>query len=220
MTIAPVNPEQPFQWGSGGRRLTPEQIEQQRRVAASLAQPDYSPIASPWQGLARVAGNVTGALQGRAADRAADTNAAESSAVLQALMAGGEPDKGVLAGAALNPYLDETARRFAGSQLSALNKPAAAPHYWETNNGSLAVVGPDGRPQVLYEDPTPKVDWITTTNPDGTKTLVPMQQGGGRPQTGATPTAPVGKLTPIDGGQMQPASGGFPRPVQGAGRGY
>lgn len=199
---------EPFQWGQGGQRMTPDQIEQQRKIAASLMQPDYSPIASPWQGLARVAGNLTGALQAKRLDKAEGANAAESSRVLEALLAGGnKPDPAALTSAALNPYLDETARKFAGSQMAALNKPQAAPHYWETNNGSLGMVGPDGQPTILYQDPTPKVDWITTTNPDGTKTLVPMQQGGGAVPT--LPTAPVGKLTPLNDGGQTPASGSF-----------
>jgi hypothetical protein len=216
MSLMPTQtPDEPFQWGSGGRRMTPEQIAQQQQIAASLMQVDYSPIASPWQGLARVSQNVLGALQNRQAGKAQDANRAESSSVLQALLAGGDkPDPAALTSAALNPYLDETARKFAGTQLSALNKPAAAPHYWETNNGSLAVVGPDGKPQVVYEDPTPKIEWITTTNPDGTKTLVPMQQGDGpsstppisqqRPPIGAVVADPFG-----DGGQTPPASGTF-----------
>lgn len=67
------------------------------------------------------------------------------------------------------------------------NKPQT-PHYWETNDGSLASIDPaTGKPRVVYQDPTPKIDWITAQNPDGTKTLVPMQRGGA-PAGGALPT--------------------------------
>lgn len=83
------------------------------------------------------------------------------------------------------------------------NPAPKQPHYWETNDGSLASIGPDGQPQVLYKDPTPKIEWITATNPDGTKTLMPMPQGGG-----GAPAAPVGKLRPM-GGPTAPQSGGF-----------
>lgn len=211
MTAMPMQPPQePFQWGAGGARLTPEQIARQQEIAAALMTPDYSPVASPWQGLARVAGNLTGALQERRANKAQSANQAESASVLEALMAGGDkPDPKALTSAALNPYLDDTARRFAGSQLTALNKPARAPHYWETNNGSLGMVGPDGKPTILYQDPTPKVDWVRAQNPDGTITLQPVPQGGPMAQPQGVPTAPVGKLTPIDGGQTPPASGSF-----------
>lgn len=83
------------------------------------------------------------------------------------------------------------------------NPAPTQPHYWETNDGSLGSIGPDGKPQVIYKDPTPKVEWVTAQNPDGTKTLIPMPQGGG-----AAPTKPVGKLRPI-GGPTAPQSGGF-----------
>jgi hypothetical protein len=67
-------------------------------------------------------------------------------------------------------------------------------HYWESNDGSLMDLTADG-PTKVYEDPTPKMNFI----PDG--------MGGG--QWVAVPTAaptmpslpsggPVGKITPID----------------------
>lgn len=64
-----------------------------------------------------------------------------------------------------------------------------SPYRWESNDGSLMEIGPDGAPRVVYQDPTPKVDWVTVNNPDGTKTIMPMQRGGaqgGAP--GALPT--------------------------------
>lgn len=78
------------------------------------------------------------------------------------------------------------------------NKAPPAPHYWESNDGSLGVVGPDGKPQILYKDPTPKIDWIQAKDPaTGQITLYPMQQGGGGPDLGVpgangAPTPPVG----------------------------
>lgn len=78
----------PFTWGGGGRRLTPEQIAFERRIAAGMMQGDYSPVQSPWQGLARVAENWTGALRDRGAMRAADANAAEQQDLLAQILAG------------------------------------------------------------------------------------------------------------------------------------
>lgn len=92
------------------------------------------------------------------------------------------------------------------------------PHYWETNDGSLGAVGPDGKPTILYKDPTPKVDWITVNNPDGTKTIVPKPQGGGVSPTPSVPTPGT-----IDGGYR--FKGGDPsnqsnwEPVSGGGQG-
>lgn len=93
----------------------------------------------------------------------------------------------------------------AQEQWKRANPAPAAPHYWTTNDGSLAAIGPDGQPRVLYQDPTPKVDWITAQNPDGTKQLIPMPQGGGF----TPPKAPVGKLTPM-GGASPAGSRTFP----------
>jgi len=104
-------------------------------------------------------------------------------------------------------------------RLMQLTKPQA-PHYWETNNGSLAVVGADGKPTILYQDPTPKIDWITATNPDGTKTLTPtiggIPQGMGQaaqPSQGFD-TLPQGFTVKKGGSGASPSS--FPRPVRGS----
>lgn len=53
-----------------------------------------------------------------------------------------------------------------------------SPHYWETNDGSLGMVGPDGKPTILYKDPTPKINWIRADNGDGTQSLIPVGANG------------------------------------------
>ena len=91
-----------------------------------------------------------------------------------------------------------------------------APYRWESNNGSLLELGPDGQPKVVYEDPTPKINWVRADNGDGTFTMVPMGPNGPinvpgqAPQSGA-PIAPKGKLTPYNGGQTATPSGTFQR---------
>ncbi len=252
MTLLPLGAEQagmmvgqqPFLWGSGGRRLTPEQIASQRQLADSLSAPDFSPVASPWQGLARAAGNVLGALQNKRLDKAASANAQESNAVLSALLGspGGEVppsggNRGAVLAALANPNVDPSVKKFALDQYNASTKRAQPievngklidpttfqvlgdfstpqqPHYWETNNGSLAMVGPDGKPQIVYQDPTPKITWLTADNGDGTKQIVPMGPSGPLQSQGAVPgvpSAPVGKLTPIPGGASPTGSRTFP----------
>ncbi len=85
----------PFVWGSGGSRLTPEQAADQLKVAQALLKSggDYSPIASPWQGAARLSQALFGGLQAHDAKEANDQNAADSASTLQALLAanGGAP---------------------------------------------------------------------------------------------------------------------------------
>lgn len=75
----------PFVWGQGGARLTPEQLAQQQKQATALQQADYSPIASPWQGLARVANNALGAYEQKGLDKEAQAQQADTAAVIAAL---------------------------------------------------------------------------------------------------------------------------------------
>lgn len=71
------------------------------------------------------------------------------------------------------------------------NKPKDTnPYRWESNDGSLMEIGPDGQPRQVYKDPTPKTTYISVDNGDGTKTVVPVVNGqimggGQRPQVGA-----------------------------------
>lgn len=94
-------------------------------------------------------------------------------------------------------------------EWEATHRPPSAPHYWETNDGSLAMVGPDGQPKVLYKDPTPKTEYQTVRNPDGTITVYPM------PQVGGANTAPkvIGSQLPpgwtVEGGSGGNVGGGF-----------
>lgn len=123
-----VEPDEPFVWGQGGKRLTPDQVERERQIAQSLMGVDYSPIQSPWQGLARLGGNVLGVLHERRADKAAGLNSAEDSAVLQGLLnppasmspagevpaVGGTPSAGPDIAAILsNPYIGDATRKLA-----------------------------------------------------------------------------------------------------------
>lgn len=82
-------------------------------------------------------------------------------------------------------------------------KPSA-PHYWETNNGSLAAVGPDGMPKIVYEDPTPKQGVVAIDNADGTKTLYPTVNGVPVGMTPGAPQAAVGGAIPLQNGALPP----------------
>ena len=221
-----------FQWGSGGRRLTPEDIEAQRRIASSLTQPDYSPVVSPWQGLARVAGNVTGALQSRSLDKAASANAAETDAVLAALMAP-EAKPEAFATAALNRNLDPMARKFAMSRFEAMSKPPEPPKEYEIDAVIRNAGIQPGTPEyaAAYQKYLQaKTDPFQVMNLPGGAAYVGQRSGVGAAMAGGglppqqppqIPTAPVGKLTPIDGGgSVAQAPATFPGPLQGTRRGY
>lgn len=89
---APQAMQEPFVWGKGGRRMTPDQIARDREIANAMMGVDYSPIQSPWQGLARVSENIRGALAKRKADKAEQANLDYSDEILRSLMnPGGVP---------------------------------------------------------------------------------------------------------------------------------
>lgn len=78
-------------------------------------------------------------------------------------------------------------------------KPSTAqPYRWESNDGDVYELGADGQPKRVFDDPTPRMQFI----PDG--------MGGGQyvalPGTGAAqPPAPVGTLKPV--GKLKPIGG-------------
>ena len=106
----------------------------------------------------------------------------------------------------------DTLAQYEAQQRIAAQYRKTQPHYWEANDGSLMGIGPDGQPQQVYKDPTPKPYMVT--NPDGTispyifnSTTQQFQPVGVGGATGATPPMPVGKLTPYGGPQATPAGG-------------
>lgn len=89
----------PFVWGEGGAQLTPGQLASRRRLAeAMLAQgTDYSPIKSPWQGVARVAQAMLGGYETGVADR--EEERARKDAIDQAVgLLRGQPAPSAVAG--------------------------------------------------------------------------------------------------------------------------
>ncbi len=177
----------PFVWGQGGSRKTPEQLALERQIAASMMQSDYSPVASPWQGLGRVADNWLGAVDARANDKETAAAKASSDAQIASTLGPGNQDI-----AALLTSGNKSAMGLADNLYAARTPKQAAPHFWESNDGSQWTIGSDGKAQLVYKDPTPKISWIQADNGDGTKTLIPM--------------GPTGPLSAQMGGD--PASGG------------
>jgi hypothetical protein len=99
---------------------------------------------------------------------------------------------------------DEWNQYIRKSEYERANPAPRSPHYFETNDGSQGMIDPvTGQPQIVYKDPSPKMQWV----PDGL--------GGGRfaPVYGA----PQQSQTPEfagwadEGGPVQQAPGNFPR---------
>lgn len=129
----------PFTWGAGGSRLSPDDLA--RRQALANAQPDFSPVVSPWQGIGRVAQNLLGAIQLRDMDRQASQQQAAASAdrtaQISALLGGNNLD--------LIPGLssdDKVVAALANQALEARMPKAAAPLEIE-RLGQLGGLTPD-----------------------------------------------------------------------------
>jgi spore germination cell wall hydrolase CwlJ-like protein len=134
-----VDAEAPFVWGEGGAQLTPAQLSSRRQLAqAMMAQGmDYSPIKSPWQGLARVAQSVTGAYQGRQADQEEAAARQQAIAGLAAALGGGAtpavasatPSSAIAPISAMpapGPTADTSEKIYANDETSPLDPPSGS----------------------------------------------------------------------------------------------
>lgn len=138
---------EPFVYGQGGRRMTPEDIARQRDMAARQMRSDYSPVQHWSQGLGRVADNVIGALNVREADKATAANHDYSRQIAQSLMnPSGSPSASAPPGAAsssmpggnlpqlmqviADPYVDANTKALAQMQLEQQQKMAMKQMEW------------------------------------------------------------------------------------------
>lgn len=157
-SFAPIPQQQamqaPFQWGKGGRRMTADQIAREREIAEAMSAVDYSPIHSPWQGLARLGENVLGGLRARDANKAEQSNLDYSDEILQSLMnPGGVPSASGAPGVASPAPGANTAHlaaivgnQFVSPQVQALAKRQLDMADFETKQ----------RLQSQYAEPTPE----------------------------------------------------------------
>lgn len=104
---------------------------------------------------------------------------------------------------------DENTDWMARQEYEAAHRPPPNPYRWESNDGSLMELGPDGQPRVAYKDPTPKIEWMTVDNGDGTKSVIPYGPNGPLGDSSGAPRRPKGKLTPYTGGQSGAPAGNF-----------
>lgn len=121
-----------FTWGEGGRRMTPEDIALERKLAAQQMQggADYSPVQSWTQGLARMSQGLIGGMQMADARKDSEANAAQGDKIMQALMTGAGGDD-VVARAMMDPSLPDPVRQFAELQYKQTHRPAPQPGEFE-----------------------------------------------------------------------------------------
>ncbi|QDP53773.1 MAG: hypothetical protein GOVbin7759_60 [Prokaryotic dsDNA virus sp.] len=120
-----LTPAEPFVWGHGGLKMTPQQAAMMRERGQQRMRGDYSPVQHWTQGLARVADNVLGALEAKKADKALEEGAAADRALMEAMVSGGVDDS-MIARALMDPNVGEGVRQFAGMEYQR-RQPAKAP---------------------------------------------------------------------------------------------
>ena len=141
--------------------------------------------------------------------------------ILGDALAGAAGQPGVYAQMKLNERLhqraldDEARRQSAQWELwkrqqdyTWANKPRdpRQPHFWESNDGSLMALGDDGKPVKVYDDPTPKMNFIPDGMGGGQWVAVPTSapnQASNRPKIGDV------IRDPRTGGGSGNATGGF-----------
>lgn len=199
----PIAPQAPFVWGQGGARLTPEELARRQQIASALMQSDFSPVGSVWEGLGRVANNISGALDQRSLDREQEAVSADRNSQIAALLGEGNADLAPGLGST-DPTVNSVAQSLLGQRI----KTPAQPYRFEDNAGNVWSVGTDGQPQRIFTDVVPKYyiqgdQAIEVPNPfNATQQAAPVQ--------GIGATLPQGwTIDNGDGGSN--AAGGFPR---------
>lgn len=128
-------PAEPFVYGKGGKRMTPEEVALQKKLGLGMLQTgmDFSPVGHWTQGLARASQGILGGMQMADSRKASEANAEETDAVVQALLAGGQPGQDPAEGnaaimaALANPYISDQARGIAEMQFKAMQPKQVAP---------------------------------------------------------------------------------------------
>jgi hypothetical protein len=153
--LGPQQPAPNFVWGQGGAMLTPDELARRRAIAEQETQVDYSPIASPWQGLARVAENLVGGLENRRLNKAQEAQTSHSQAIAQALMGGGDGASGNAVAAALaDPYASDEVHDLAKLQWQAQHKaPAELPEVVQL----AQIVSDPNQPQAIRDAASARV---------------------------------------------------------------
>lgn len=109
---------EPFVWGKGGAKLSPEQVAMLRAQGESLAQSDFSPVGHWTQGLGRVAEQIDGALKMKRAERMEGENRDYQAGMAEAL-ASGDVDDATIARVLMDPNAGQGAQAYAAMLMEA-----------------------------------------------------------------------------------------------------
>lgn len=196
----------PFLWGQGGAKLTPDELARRQKVASALMQSNYSPVANIWQGLGRVADNVMGAIDQKKLDKQASSANDDRNSQIAALLGQGNQD--LVPGLSSN---DAVVSALAGDVFKSRQPKQIAPNEFDRALIGAGIDPHSAQGQALYAQ---RANTLAMPSPQfvpdglgGGQWVVPPN--GGIPQPSQVPQAPVGKLTPIEGGGASNSVGGF-----------
>lgn len=213
-------------WGQGGRLITPEQAQRQRERAQELMAIDYSPISSPWQGVARVLGNVQGAMQERGVRKSEDRTSAHNQRLMEQIRSGASggpdgmsPSSGPnIEALLLDRYASPEIKAYAQNALEQRQKRDMAQFQadvknretvWEDNSGNRWRMGEGGQPEAapFFVDRTQKFDTQVVTDPTTGQQILqrvpvtnPYAQPQGAPAIGAVIADPRKQAGAVDSG--------------------
>ncbi|GMM93123.1 hypothetical protein [Qipengyuania sp. MTN3-11] len=119
----PLAAPEPFIWGEGGTKMSPEQVAMMREQGQAMSRSDYSPVGHWTQGLGRVLDGVEGGMMVKRADRMAEENSARDAQLAEA-MTTGAVDDATIARVLMDPSAGQGVRRFAEMEYERRNAPA------------------------------------------------------------------------------------------------
>tara|TARA_R100001143_G_C3357391_1_gene133300 strand:- start:101 stop:871 length:771 start_codon:yes stop_codon:yes gene_type:complete len=192
-----LTPSEPFVWGHGGLKMSPQQAAAMRERGQQRMRGDYSPVQHWTQGLARVAENVMGALEAKKAEKAQAASADADRALMEAMVSGGVDDS-MIARALMDPNVGPGVKQFAGMEYQR-RVPAKAPAPTEIEKLMAArgiQPGSDAWNKTLDAAITGKVDPFTVLQTGtgtfmGPQSLVQSALQGGGGQTSGVPALSV-----------------------------
>lgn len=210
VAMALLAPEEPFVWGQGGVRLSPERVAALRAQGEQLSRGDYSPVGHWTQGLGRVLDGLDGGLKMKRAREAEQANS-EADAALAERLAGGTMSDEMVARALMDPNVGAGVKEFAGLEYARRNPKKAAVAPTETEKLMLARGIRPGTPEwnaqldaelLNQRDPMMTFSGPTFTY-SGRTSAFPSTVGAGG-QAGSAPAGPPAEAVAMLKGDPSP----------------
>lgn len=229
---------QPFVWGAGGAKMTPEEVAVLRAQGEGMAAADFSPVGHWTQGLGRALTNLEGGMKVKKAREGREANDAVDAEIRAALL-GGDVTPEMLGAALMDPSASDATRGYAGMMFKATQPKPREMTQIEKIMTARGIQ--EGSPEwnatldaaLLNEtDPMGSIQGPNLSAYGRQSFLANLVQEGGGQSSGAGQTPPppaaveflrqnpdtreafelkygAGSAAQILGGPTQPASGGF-----------